>query len=70
MTHEQFNTYMEQCFDAFCKTVIRNESSAADVDLARELLSYGYDARVWSRTVGTLAIKTNAEKQLWQGCRP
>lgn len=26
MTHEQFNAYMEQCFDAFCKTVIRNES--------------------------------------------
>ena len=26
MILEQFNTYMEQCFDSFCKTVIRNES--------------------------------------------
>ena len=33
MTTEEFNTYQEQTFDSFCKTVIRNES----IDARREL---------------------------------
>lgn len=33
MTLEEFHTYQEQTFDAFCKAVIRNES----IDVHREL---------------------------------
>ena len=36
MTLEQFNTYMEQSFDAFCKKVIRNESRNIHKRLKRQ----------------------------------
>lgn len=35
MTEQQFQTYQEQTFDAFCKKVIRNESANAYKELAR-----------------------------------
>ena len=36
MTLEEFHTYQEQTFDAFCKAVIRNESMDAHRELAAE----------------------------------
>ena len=34
MTEQEFHTYQEQSFDAFCKAVIRNESINAHKQLA------------------------------------
>lgn len=34
MTEQEFRTYQEQSFDAFCKAVIRNESINAHKQLA------------------------------------
>lgn len=36
MLFEEFRTYQEQTFDAFCKTVIRNESADAHRELAAQ----------------------------------
>lgn len=36
MTCEEFRTYQEQTFDAFCKAVIRNESADAHRELAAQ----------------------------------